>query len=50
MNVTRQVQALWVAGEAPSLAEGLPLAQKSIDSGAAAERLEALVRATAEAG
>lgn len=38
--------ALWVAGAAPDWAAGLPLAVRSLDSGAARERLEALVRAT----
>lgn len=42
--------ALWVAGAADSLAEGLPIARHSIDSGAATARLEALVQATGEAG
>jgi anthranilate phosphoribosyltransferase len=39
--------ALWVAGAAPDLAGGLPLARSSIDSGAARERLARLVEATA---
>jgi anthranilate phosphoribosyltransferase len=39
--------ALWVAGAAPDLAGGLPLARASIDSGAARERLARLVEATA---
>jgi anthranilate phosphoribosyltransferase len=38
--------ALVVAGKADHLMDGLPLAAKSIDSGAAAEKLEALVRFT----
>jgi anthranilate phosphoribosyltransferase len=42
--------ALWVGGAADSLAESLPLAAQSIDSGAAAARLDALVEATAAAG
>jgi anthranilate phosphoribosyltransferase len=41
--------ALWVAGAARGLEEGLSLAGQSIDSGAAATRLESLVRATNEA-
>ena len=41
--------ALWVAEAADSLAAGLELARKSIDSGRAAGRLEALVAATHEA-
>ena len=41
--------ALWVAGVARGLEEGLSLAGQSIDSGAAARRLESLVRATNEA-
>jgi anthranilate phosphoribosyltransferase len=38
--------ALWVAGVAPRLEEGLDLARQSIDSGAARESLERLVEAT----
>ncbi len=38
--------ALWVAGAADDLADGLGLARESLDSGAALERLEALVEAT----
>lgn len=38
--------AIWVAGMAEDLAEGLVLARESLDSGAARERLEQLVRAT----
>lgn len=38
--------ALWAAGAVTGLAAGLELAAKSIDSGAARARLEALVRAT----
>lgn len=41
--------ALWVAGAADDLEEGLAMARQSIDSGAARERLQRLVRATAEA-
>jgi anthranilate phosphoribosyltransferase len=41
--------ALWVAGASEDLAQGLEAARESIDSGAARERLERLVRATAEA-
>ena len=39
--------ALWVAGAAADLAAGLELAGRSIDTGAARESLEELVRATA---
>lgn len=39
--------ALWVAEAAPDLASGMRLAVESLDSGAAAAKLEALVRATA---
>ena len=42
--------ALFAAGAARSLEEGLTLARESIDTGAARERLDALVRATNEAG
>ena len=38
--------ALWVAGLAPRLEEGLELARRSIDSGAARKSLERLVEAT----
>ena len=38
--------ALWVAEAASSLAQGVEQARESIDSGAAAEKLDALVRAT----
>jgi anthranilate phosphoribosyltransferase len=38
--------ALWVAGAAPDLAHGLVLARESVDSGAAAARLRALVEAS----
>jgi anthranilate phosphoribosyltransferase len=41
--------ALWVAGASGDHADGLAAARESIDSGAARERLERLVRATAEA-
>ena len=41
--------ALWVAGAASGLAEGLAVARRSVDSGAASARLASLVRATAEA-
>ncbi len=41
--------ALWVAGAAADLREGLGRACESLDSGAARERLERLVRATQEA-
>jgi anthranilate phosphoribosyltransferase len=46
--VLNAAAALWVGGMAPSLAAGLPLAEKSIDEGAARERLEAFVAATLE--
>ena len=42
--------ALWVADEADSLASGLERAARSIDEGAAADRLEALAKATERAG
>ena len=42
--------ALWVAGAAADLSAGLDLARKSLDSGAAAERLRQLVEATRAAG
>ena len=42
--------ALWVAEAARSLSEGIELARESIDSRAASEKLDALVRATQEAG
>jgi anthranilate phosphoribosyltransferase len=38
--------ALWVAGAAPDLASGLELARESLDTGAAREKLAALVSAT----
>ncbi len=38
--------ALYVAGKAASLAEGVAMATKSLDSGAAWEKLEALGAAT----
>lgn len=38
--------ALWVAGLAPRLEEGLDLARQSIDSGAARQSLERLIEAT----
>jgi anthranilate phosphoribosyltransferase len=41
--------ALWAAGRAADLADGLILAAESIDSGAAESRLEALVRSSREA-
>jgi anthranilate phosphoribosyltransferase len=42
--------ALWVADAAGDLKEGLMRARESVDSGAARERLAALVRASAEVG
>jgi anthranilate phosphoribosyltransferase len=44
--VLNAAAALWVAGAASGLEEGLDLARRSIDSGAARERLERLVEAT----
>jgi anthranilate phosphoribosyltransferase len=41
--------ALWVAGRGADWAEGVEAARESLDSGAARERLAALVRASAEA-
>jgi anthranilate phosphoribosyltransferase len=41
--------ALWIAGAADSLEEGLDVAQQSLDSGAARERLETLVTASCAA-
>jgi anthranilate phosphoribosyltransferase len=41
--------ALWIAGAAGNLKEGLELAKKSLDSGAARERLETLVTASCAA-
>jgi anthranilate phosphoribosyltransferase len=38
--------ALWVAGAAPDLAQGLALAAQSLDGGAARAKLEALVQAS----
>ena len=37
---------IYIAGKADSLAEGVKMAQEMIDSGKAAEKLEAFVRAT----
>jgi anthranilate phosphoribosyltransferase len=47
--VLNAAAALVVAGRARRLEEGAVLARWSVDSGAAARRLEALVRATNEA-
>lgn len=44
--VVNAAAAIWVAGAAPTLADALPLAEASIDEGAAAERLEAFVATT----
>jgi anthranilate phosphoribosyltransferase len=41
--------ALWVAESAAGLKEGLALAERSVDSGAAREKLDLLVRASAGA-
>ena len=38
--------AIWVAGAVEDLEEGIELAQRSIDSGAARERLELLIAAS----
>lgn len=46
--VLNAAAALWVGGMAPTLAAGLPMAERSIDEGAARERLEAFVAATVE--
>ena len=40
--------AIWLAGDADDLASGISRAAESIDSGAAAEKLEALVRVTSQ--
>jgi anthranilate phosphoribosyltransferase len=45
--VLNAAAALFVAEAAADLGAGIDLARKSIDSGAARERLEDLVRATA---
>jgi anthranilate phosphoribosyltransferase (EC 2.4.2.18) len=42
--------AIYVGGRAATLAEGIRLAADSIDSGRAAQKLDALVAATREAG
>jgi len=42
--------AIWVAEGAPDLAAGIEAARESIESGAARAKLDALVRATQEAG
>jgi anthranilate phosphoribosyltransferase len=42
--------AIWVAGVAPDLAQGIRLALASIDSGAAQQKLAALIRATHDIG
>ena len=44
--VINAAAAIWVAGAAPGLAEAVPIAEASIDEGAAAERLEAFVATT----
>jgi anthranilate phosphoribosyltransferase len=38
--------AIWVAGASEGVAEGIELARRSIDSGAARERLELLIAAS----
>lgn len=47
--VLNAAAALAAAGRAGHLAEAVPLAEKSIDSGAAAKKLEALIRFTSDA-
>jgi len=44
--VLNAAAAIWVAGAAPTLAGALPMAEASIDDGAATERLEAFVATT----
>ena len=46
--VLNAAAALWVGGAAASLEAALPLAERSIDAGAARERLEAFVRVSRE--
>ena len=41
--------ALWTAGAASSLAAGIEQARESLDSGAARDKLDALIEATAKA-
>ena len=41
---------LYAGGQAPSIAEGVPLAKKALDSGAAAKKLEALASSPAPLG
>jgi anthranilate phosphoribosyltransferase len=48
--VVNAAAALWVAGKARSIAEGMIQAEASLDSGAAAGKLEALIRMTRQAG
>lgn len=47
-TILNAAAALVVSGQAPTLREGVALAAGALDSGAAGERLEALVRATAK--
>ena len=44
--VLNAAAAIWLAGRAPSLAAGVPVAEESIDTGAARERLAAFAAAT----
>ena len=44
--VLNAAAAIWLAGRAPSLAAGIPVAEDSIDTGAARERLAAFVATT----
>ena len=44
--VLNAAAAIWLAGRAPSLAAGIPVAEESIDSGAARERLAAFAATT----
>ncbi|MEW6581170.1 MAG: anthranilate phosphoribosyltransferase [Actinomycetota bacterium] len=44
--VLNAAAAIWVGGAAASLEDALPIAERSIDEGAARERLEAFVRVT----
>ena len=48
--VLNAAAAIWLAGVAPGLDEAVPAAARSIDSGAARERLDAFVGATRRLG
>ena len=50
MVLINTAAALMAAGKAASLADGLGLAESALDSGAAAAKLEGLVRFTRENG